>query len=181
MSDTTSTKRRHVSIRKAQKEDLEEVWRMWLEIMDQKVFYPYDDTYQRKDIESEWVNLDNVMFVATVLVPENDGQLQIVGAYILKANQPGYGKHIVNAAYMVSSHCRGKGIGSALCQHSIGTAQRHGYRGMQFNLVVSTNEAAIRVWKANGFQIIGTVPEGFYHAGKEEYVDAYIFFRSLVP
>jgi ribosomal protein S18 acetylase RimI-like enzyme len=34
---------------------------------------------------------------------------------------------------------------------------------MQFNAVVETNTAAVRLWQALGFDVIGTVPEAFDH------------------
>jgi len=159
-------------IRKAIPADVDRIWQFWKTIMDQKVYFPYDDSYSRAQIEASWINFDNNMYVAEI-------DEVIVGAYILKANQPGYGNHIVNAAYMVDTDFRGRGIGGQLCKHSIEAARELGYRGMQFNLVVSTNESAIRAWKANGFEIIGTVPGGFYHYEKG-YVDAYIFFKDLL-
>lgn len=161
-----------ITIRAAIADDLEVVWHLWKAITDQKVYFPYDDSYTREQIEASWINLNN-----SVSVAERSGQ--IVGAYILKPNQPGYGSHIANAAYLVETGARGQGIGYLLCAHSIETARQLGYRGMQFNLVVSTNTAAIRAWKANGFEIIGTVPGGFYQQ-ERGFVDAYIFFRSLV-
>jgi ribosomal protein S18 acetylase RimI-like enzyme len=161
-----------VNIRAARTDDLDAVWQMWKEVMDQKIYFPYDSSYTREQIEESWINLDNGLYVAEV-GPE------IMGAYILRPNQPAYGSHIANAAYMVSSRSRGHGVGSLLCEHSIHSARELGYRGMQFNLVVSTNEAAIRAWKAHGFEIIGTVPGGFHHF-ELGYVDAHIFFRSLV-
>lgn len=151
--------------------DLAAVWRLWKAVMDQKIYFPYDDSYSREQIEAAWINLDNAVYVAELAG-------EIAGAYILKPNQPGYGSHIANAAYMVADGQRGHGIGALLCRHSIDAARALGYRGLQFNLVVSTNEAAIRVWKANGFEVIGTVPGGFYHF-ELGYVDAYIFFRKL--
>lgn len=172
-----------VSIRKATPEDLDAIWHMWNEIMHQKIYYPYDDSYSRQDIEDEWINLvNNHPYVAVDKnqQDDDDGGGTIAGAYILKSNQPGYGQHICNAAYMVQSTHRGKGIGDELCRHSLEMAKREGYRGIQFNLVVSTNQAAIRIWKRNGFEMIGTVPGGFYHEEMGEYVDAYIFYKSLV-
>ncbi|PHN03219.1 GNAT family N-acetyltransferase [Flavilitoribacter nigricans] len=160
-----------LQIRPATTADLEAVWHLWKTIMDQKVYFPYDDTYTREQIEESWINLSNAIFVA-------ETETEIVGAYILKPNQPGYGKHIANAAYMVDTRARGQGIGDQLCAHSVAAARTLGYRGMQFNLVVSTNKAAIRTWQANGFSIIGTVPGGFYQEGLG-YVDAHIFFMDL--
>jgi hypothetical protein len=49
---------------------------------------------------------------------------------------------------------------------------------MQYNLVVSTNERAVRLWKRMGFDIIGTVPGAFRHP-RLGYVDAYVMFKSL--
>ncbi len=158
-------------IRSAQPNDLDAVWHMWKAIMDQKVYYPYDESYTRKDIEAAWINLENDVFVAETAVG-------IAGAYILRPNQPGYGNHIANAAYMVDTTQRGAGIGQALCAHSIQAARNLGYRGMQFNMVVSTNEGAVRAWEKNGFRIIGTVPGAFRHV-EQGYVDAHIMFREL--
>ena len=49
---------------------------------------------------------------------------------------------------------------------------------MQFNFVVSTNAAAVRLWQELGFEIVGTLPAAFRHSQKG-YVDAYVMFRSL--
>jgi ribosomal protein S18 acetylase RimI-like enzyme len=163
-----------VLFRRATEGDLDSMWMIWKDIMDQRVYYPYDsESYSRHDIEVEWINLTkNTIFV----IVQHEC---IVAAYILKANQPGYGKHIANAAYMVDTKHRGQGLGDQLCRHSLETAKQEGYRGIQFNLVVSTNTAAMRVWKQNGFQIIGTIPGGFYHS-EIGYIDAYIFYKSLL-
>ena len=160
-----------LSIRAATAVDIDAIWRLWKAVVDQKIYFPYDDTYTRTQMEESWINLNNAMYVA-----ELEGQ--VVGAYILRPNQPGYGKHIANAAYMVDADIRGKGIGTKLCAHSVQSAKALQYRGMQFNLVVSTNEQGVRAWKANGFEIIGTIPGGFHHH-ELGYVDAYIFFKDL--
>jgi ribosomal protein S18 acetylase RimI-like enzyme len=201
----TTTSSRAVTMRPATAEDMEAVWGMWKEIMDQKAYYPYDESlgHTREYILEEWVNLRNPIHVATMRIaglPElwqnhnengsnnnNDNEHAnipgveiVVGAFILRANQPGYGSHVVNAAYMVTTQQRGEGIGSLLCKRSLQVAKQLGYRGMQFNLVVSTNTGAIKVWKMHGFQTIGTVPGGFYNSIKNEYTDAYIFYKSLL-
>jgi L-amino acid N-acyltransferase YncA len=184
-----------VTMRPATAEDMEAIWEMWKEIMDQKAYYPYDESlgHTREYILEEWVNLRNPIHVATMHIPasvlqHNKGSKEhdnipveiVVGAFILRANQPGYGSHVVNAAYMVTTQQRGEGIGSLLCKRSLQVAKQLGYRGMQFNLVVSTNTGAIKVWKMHGFQTIGTIPGGFYNSVKQEYTDAYIFYKSLL-
>ncbi|MEM6316377.1 MAG: GNAT family N-acetyltransferase [Bacteroidota bacterium] len=160
-----------MKLRTATSDNLETIWEMWKAIMDQKVYYPYDNSYTKEVICGSWINLNNHVYVA-------EREDEIVGAYIFKANQPGYGGHIANAAYLVKTTERGQGIGHHLCAHSLQMAKDAGYRAMQFNLVVSTNKGAIKTWLDNGFEIIGTVPEGFYHVEKG-YVDAHIFYRKL--
>ena len=50
---------------------------------------------------------------------------------------------------------------------------------MQYNLVVSTNETAVRLWKKNGFDVIGTLPSAFRHQ-RLGFVDAYVMYKQLV-
>ncbi len=158
-------------IREATSNDLHAVWNLWKEIQKQEVFFAYQANYPRQQIEDSWINLNNHIYVY-------DFKGQVQGAYLMKPNQPGHGKHIVNAAYLVDNKVRGKGIGRILCKHSLEVATKLGYRGMQFNLVVSTNVGAISIWKSFGFKIIGTIPGGFHHVEKG-YIDAYIFFKDL--
>ena len=63
-------------------------------------------------------------------------------------------------------------------EHCLGEARRLGFRAMQFNFVVSTNVAAIRLWRQLGFAIVGTLPGVFRHPD-QGFVDAYVMFRSL--
>jgi len=65
-----------------------------------------------------------------------------------------------------------------LSEHSMEQARSMGYRAMQFNFVVSTNERAVRPWQSLGFEIVGRLPLAFRHptAG---YVDGLVMYRSL--
>jgi L-amino acid N-acyltransferase YncA len=109
-------------------------------------------------------------------VAELEGR--IAGAYLLKPNQPGLGSHVANAAYMVDPSTRARGLGEAMGRHSLSEAAALGYLAMQFNLVVSTNERAVALWKRLGFSIIGTAPKAFRHA-QLGLVDAHIMHRFL--
>jgi len=53
-----------------------------------------------------------------------------------------------------------------------------GFRAMQFNLVVSTNERAIRLWRKLGFSVVGKLPRSFRHL-QLGYVDALVMFKEL--
>ena len=111
--------------------------------------------------------------------PARGEHREVVGTYILRANQAGRGAHLANAAFIVPASARGKGIGRAMGEHCLSEACRLGFRAMQFNFVVSTNESAIRLWKQLGFKIVGTLPGAFRHPEKR-YVDVCVMFRSLL-
>lgn len=104
---------------------------------------------------------------------------QVAGIYYIRPNQPPLGAHICNCGYVVDPAFRGRGIATLMCQHSQDYGRDIGYRGMQYNLVVSTNHGAVRLWQSLGFDIIGTVPGAFKHKAFG-FVDAHIMFKSLV-
>jgi RimJ/RimL family protein N-acetyltransferase len=136
------------------------------------------DTYSfAADISEEharrsWIDEPACTFVAT------DESGQTLGTYFLKANQPGQGKHVCNCGYIVAESARGKGIASAMCEHSQQEAIKRGFRAMQYNLVVSTNAGALRLWQKLGFDIVGTLPQAFLHPA-QGYVDAHILYKML--
>jgi ribosomal protein S18 acetylase RimI-like enzyme len=109
-------------------------------------------------------------------VADDDGL--ILGTYYLRPNQMGGGSHICNAGYMVAAETRGGGVATAMCRDSWERARDRGYRGMQFNFVVSTNTHAIALWRRLGFCEIGRVPGGFAHPARG-FVDALILYREL--
>jgi ribosomal protein S18 acetylase RimI-like enzyme len=65
-----------------------------------------------------------------------------------------------------------------MCQHSLDHAQQRGYRGMQFNFVVSTITRAVSLWESFGFEIVGRLPQAFHHPSLG-YVDALVMFRPI--
>ena len=79
---------------------------------------------------------------------------------------------------MTAAAAIGRGVARALCQHSLDYARQRGYRGMQFNFVVSTNTRAVALWKSFGFEIVGRLPQAFDHR-RLGYVDALVMFRFL--
>ncbi|MFA6527687.1 MAG: GNAT family N-acetyltransferase [Candidatus Babeliales bacterium] len=102
----------------------------------------------------------------------------IVGTYVLKANFPGLGSHVVNGGYMVHPKWQGHGIGTQMVQHSLEEAERLGFKAMQYNLVVATNTRAVELYQRLGFKIVGTLPKAFNHLTLG-YVDAYVMHRFL--
>ena len=78
-------------------------------------------------------------------VIEEDGR--VIGVYKLIPNHAGRGSHVANASFMVDPAAHGKGAGRAMGEHCLAEARRAGYAAMQFNFVVSTNTAAVELWK----------------------------------
>src|SRR4051794_8040092 len=158
-------------IREATASDREAIWNIFHAVVAAGGTYTFYPTIYFEDALGYWLQPSHRCYVA------EQGR-DIVATYILKANQPSLGSHVSNAAFMVSPHARGLGIGRKLGEHALVEARRLGFRAMQFNFVVSTNEPAIRLWQQLGFEIVGTVPDAFRHPNKG-YVGAHIMFRSL--
>ena len=85
----------------------------------------------------------------------------MVGTAKFGPNRPARGSHVATASFMVDAAARGSGVGRAMCEYAIAWAKDHGYVGMQFNAVVSTNVNAIQLYKALGFVTVGTIPGAF--------------------
>jgi L-amino acid N-acyltransferase YncA len=158
-------------IRPAIAADHEAIWRIFHEVVAAADTYVYPPTTARDEALELWFPRSGWTFVA-----ESDGR--IVGTYVMKANQPGQGSHVVNCGYMVEAAAAGRGVGEAMCRHSLAEARRLGFRAMQFNFVVSTNARAVALWQRCGFAIVGTVPEAFRHPTRG-LVDAYVMYRRL--
>jgi GNAT superfamily N-acetyltransferase len=94
-----------------------------------------------------------------VAVAELDGV--VVGTAKMGPNRPAQGSHIGTASFMVSGVARGAGVGRALGEHVVAWHREQGFAGIQFNAVVTTNTAAVALWRSLGFEVIGTVPGAF--------------------
>jgi len=161
-----------VNIRPAVEQDRDAIWNIFHEVVAAGDTYAFDPQMSREEALAYWFCSGTHTYVA-----ETDGK--IVGTYILRPNQPGAGSHVANAAFMVPPSARGQGIGRGMGEHCLCEARRLGFRAIQFNFVVSTNEPAIRLWQELGFKIVGTLPGAFRHS-QRGYVDVYVMFRSLV-
>ena len=106
------------------------------------------------------------------------GAERLLGMYKLVANQPGHGSHVANASFMVDPAAQGVGVGRLMGVHCMEEARRAGYLAMQFNFVVSTNLAAVTLWKKLGFTVVATLPLAYRHA-QLGYVDAYVMYQLL--
>ncbi|MET7301305.1 GNAT family N-acetyltransferase [Embleya sp. NPDC005575] len=112
----------------------------------------------------------------TVVAVDEGGT--VLGTAKMNRNHMGNGSHVASASYMVDPARSGQGVGRALCEYSIEWARAQGYRAMQFNAVIETNVYAVRLYRDLGFEVIGTLPEGFKHP-KHGYVGLHIMHLAL--
>lgn len=162
-----------VSIRRFEPADWPTLWPLLRSTFEAGDTYAYATDSREADIRKIWTETPAATFVACT--PDR----QLVGTYFIKANQPGLGSHVCNCGYVVAPAAQGRGIAAAMCEHSQREAVAMGFRAMQFNLVVSTNERAVRLWQRLGFAVVGTLPRAFRHR-QLGYVDALIFYKELV-
>jgi len=159
------------NLRPADEADVDAIWEIFHLVVAGGDTYVFPPEMSRDDALAYWFGKDTRTWVAEI-------QGRVVGTYILKPNQPGLGSHVANAAFMVSPRARGLGVGKRMAEHCLVEARRLGFRAMQFNFVVSTNEHAVRLWEHLGFTIVGTLPGAFRHS-RHGFVDAHVMFRSL--
>ena len=182
-----------MQIRPATDVDRDAIWNIFHKVVAAEDAYALDPNISREDALAYWFASGTRTYVAEedavgdgVAVPGKPTASptiirprQILGTYILRPNQLGGGSHVANAGFMVSASARGQGIGRAMAEHCLSEARRLGFRAMQFNYVIATNTAAIRLWQNLGFEIVGTLASAFRHPDKG-YVDVYVMYRSLL-
>jgi ribosomal protein S18 acetylase RimI-like enzyme len=158
-------------IRPAREDDADAIWAIIGPTIRAGETYALDPEMSREEALAYWTGPERETFVA-----EEDGQ--VLGTYYLRPNQSGGGKHICNCGYMTAGQASGRGLARRMGEHSLGHARNRGFRGMQFNFVVSSNERAVRLWQSLGFEIVGRLPLAFQHP-KLGYVDALVMYRRL--
>ncbi len=160
-----------MNIRTATKQDWNSIWPILREIVQAGETYGFDPNISQAQAEQIWMEAPRNTYV----VEEGD---QILGTYFLKSNHGGPGGHVCNCGYMVSPQARGKGLATAMCEHSQQQAVALGYQAMQFNFVATSNEGAVRLWGKLGFETVGRLPKAFKHPTKG-YVDALVMYKWL--
>ncbi len=160
-----------MKIIKAQREDFQKIWPIFQEVVRTGTSYAIP-----KDIGFDaacrlWMDQPRETYIA-----EENGR--VLGTYYIKTNQDGPGDHVCNCGYMVAANARCRGVATSMCEHSQMTARDMGYLAMQFNLVVSANTGAVRLWKSLGYDIAGCLPKAFRHP-QFGFTDAYVMVKQL--
>ena len=118
--------------------------------------YAYPEGLSSSEAHDLWVESPPGV---TVVAVSDDGTL--LGSAKAGPNRPSRGSHVATASFMVADAARGQGVGRGLGEWVLAWAREQGYTAMQFNAVVGTNTAAVRLWRDLGFDVVGTVPEAF--------------------
>jgi ribosomal protein S18 acetylase RimI-like enzyme len=163
----------NVAIRLAARHDDEGIWRVLEPMIRAGETYPLPRDMTREAALAYWFTPGHEVFVA-------EDESQIVGTYYLRANQSGGGSHVANCGYVTAPWAGGRGVARAMCRHSLARASSRGFRAMQFNFVVSSNEAAVHLWQACGFEIVGRLPGAFNHPARG-FVDALVMYQRVEP
>lgn len=160
-----------MQIRAATDSDQDAIWKILELVIRAGETYALPRDMSRDAALAYWLADDREVFVA-----ENAGE--VVGTYCMRANQPGGGSHVANCGYVTAPWAAGRGVARAMCRHSLAHARARGFRAMQFNFVISTNERAVRLWQSFGFEIVGRLPGAFEHPS-QGFVDALVMYRDL--
>ena len=161
-----------MDIRAAQPDDASAIWAILEPVFRAGETYALPPHISRDSALDYWFAPPHEVFVA-----QEDNAL--LGTYFLQPNHQGGGAHVANCGYITDVGATGRGVARAMCSHSLQYARAQGFRAMQFNFVVSTNERAIALWRSFAFEIVGRLPQAFLHP-KHGYVDALVMYRSLV-
>jgi ribosomal protein S18 acetylase RimI-like enzyme len=159
------------TIRSAGPADHDAIWSVIEPIIRAGDVYTLPSDMTGDDALAYWFSDGHEVFVA------EDGK-DVIGTYYLRPNQRGGGDHVANCGYATAPASEGRGVARAMCAHSLDRARDRGFRAMQFNFVVSTNERAVKLWQSFGFEIVGQLPKAFLHP-ELGYVDAFVMYRSL--
>lgn len=160
-----------MNIRLAAPEDFDAIWPIFQEVVKAGDTYTYDQDISQTEAMHKWMELP-----ARTYVVEEEGT--ILGTYYIKVNHDGGGNHVCNCGYMVAGAARGRGLATAMCEHSQQTAREMGFEAMQFNFVVVSNTGAVRLWQQLGFDIVATLPGVFKHP-ELGYVGAHVMLKWL--
>jgi GNAT superfamily N-acetyltransferase len=160
-----------MQIRIAAPSDHQAIWRILEPVIRAGETYALPRDMVEADALAYWTGPQKETFVV-----EADGG--ICGTYFIRPNNQGGGAHVANCGYVTAPGAHGRGVARAMCAHSLQHARGLGFRAIQFNFVIATNERAVRLWEHFGFVTLTRLPAAFLHPSFG-YVDALVMFLAL--
>ena len=142
-----------------------EIFSLWAEVSAEPGVFPRRPPVTESEFRGAWLQ-----GMTAVMAARLSGRL--AGSYFLRPAYPGLAGHIANAGYIVAPDLRGRGVGTALAEHSFAEARRNGFDAMLYQLVIESNPSR-RLWERLGFENVGRIPEAV------EGQEAYLYWRSL--
>lgn len=145
----------NIKVRQYTKADINDANAIWNKVVEEGIAFPQEELLNEVTGD-EFFSSQSYTGIA---YDEETGET--VGLYILHPNNVGRCGHICNASYAVRYDLRGHHIGGYLVKDCMKKAKEIGYGVLQFNAVVATNEAALKLYKNLGFTQLGVIPKGF--------------------
>lgn len=153
------------------REDEEALFAIFKEVVDVGGRFPYESS-SMEEFRTQFFGPTSQVYVCR----STEGL--VIGGFYLKSNYSGRSGHIANAAYMIERTHRGLGIGTLLVKSSLHLARDLGFLAMQFNMVLSHNAGAIKLYERLGFEIVGTIPNAIRNADGT-FQDGYAMYRRI--
>jgi len=160
-------------VRDYEEGDWPSVWPLIEEVVRAGDTFPFPTDLGEQEAQAIWLENGPGGRVSVAVAGD-----RVLGTAKMGRNRPGPGSHVATASYMVSAEARGRGVGRAIVVDSLRWARESGYAAMQFNAVVATNTAAVKLYEALGFAVVGTVPRA-HELPSGERVDLHIMHIEL--
>lgn len=145
----------NIAVREFSPKDISAAVEIWNEVVDDGVAFPQDKPLNEREGTEFFLSQS---YTGVAYDTSTD---EIVGLYILHPNNVGRCGHICNASYAVRGDMRGRHIGEKLVTDCMAKAKELGFKILQFNAVVRTNTAALKLYEKLGFTQLGIIPKGF--------------------
>lgn len=144
-----------IIMKKLEKTDLADAMIIWNQVVEDGEAFPQTELLTEESAE-RFFSEQSYTGIAY-----DEEEKKAAGLYIVHPNNVGRCGHICNASYAVRQEKRGQHIGELLVRDCLEKGRELGFRILQFNAVVSSNTAALKLYKKMGFTQLGTIPGGF--------------------
>ncbi|CAM9170625.1 unnamed protein product [Chrysoparadoxa australica] len=139
--------------------------------------WPFEEQMTEDEFKSYFMS--HHAYVLTEKRPVEEGEDEVLGVFYIKPNFPGRCSHVCNGGFITHPQHRRRGVGFVMGWAFLLLARDVGFRASYFNLVFTSNESSVRLWRRLGFCELALVPNVARLKGIEGYTDAIQFFRDL--